>query len=116
MTGCSALSSNQLVRGMEWLLTEDEISTSINPNLQLLHDLLQSRQPGLEFRTRSFGRHRFAGCSRQELAVGALEDRRRLLQLSLEALSRRHEVGDDAGERLSSDVVRACEERGPPGA
>ena len=64
----------------------------------------------------ALGRHLLENRRRQELTVRALERRRGLLQLALEPLRRRHERGDDAGQRLARHVIGAAQQRRAPGA
>ena len=82
------------VRGSSWSCrhTADKppevciFGFGIDHRSKFSHDLLERRQPRLQLRAASFLGDFHQHRRRQELPVGAFENRRRLLQLALEAL------------------------------
>src|SRR3984893_18595945 len=84
------------------------------PLLEFPHYLLDGREPRPPVRAPALGRHLLENRWRQKLPVRALEDRRRFLQLPLQPLGGRQELGDDLGQRLARDVIGTGEQRRTP--
>src|SRR3954463_10865878 len=86
----------------------------VRPGSGLLafEDLLDRGQPLLGLLAATEGLELVALARRQELDVGALDDRGELLGLALERLGRRHEAGERGGQRGLGDRARAGEQRG----
>src|SRR6478609_2662292 len=77
----------------------------------LFEDLFDRGEPLLQLLASAELIHPRLLARRQELDVGAFDDRRELLRLALERLGRRHEAIERCRERLLRDRARTREQR-----